>query len=239
MKITCEYCNALFNDTLEKCPNCGAVNKNVRRSTPDQPTTIEELEHWYKEKGLPPYEVTRFFIGQNYNKSRAFGIYKDNDNFIVYKNKMNGTRVIRYEGTDELYAVNEIYTKLKQVIIEQQGNNLIEQYRLSRKTNEFNTPNKYEMGYYKFIKNSDIYLYIFSDYSYCWLHYNESLKKWVKIPNYNYSPWKFIDSGALIKDDNFMNTWNIPINYHALKNDDFYNFIKNLLDKEYNWTSDW
>lgn len=137
MKITCEYCNTLFNDTLEKCPNCGAVNKNVRRSTPDQPTTIEELEHWYKEKGLPPYEVTRFFIGQNYKNPKAFGIYKDNDNFIVYKNKADGTRAIRYEGTDEAYAVNELLTRLKQEILEQKRHNL--ENRSSNKSQSVNS----------------------------------------------------------------------------------------------------
>lgn len=126
MKITCEYCGSLFDDTLEKCPNCGGTNRNVRRSTVDQPTTIEELKQWYVDRGLPPYETTRFFIGENHQGPRAFGIYKDGDNFIVYKNKDNGSRAVRYEGTDEAYAVNELFQRLKQEIVEQklhQANN--------------------------------------------------------------------------------------------------------------------
>ena len=126
MKIKCEYCESMFDDTLEKCPNCGAPNQNVRRSTSDQPTTIEGLKEWYAAKGLPPEDVTRFFIGKDYRGAKAFGIYKDENsgNFIVYKNKADGTRAVRYEGTDEAYAVNELHTRLKQEILEQKANNI-------------------------------------------------------------------------------------------------------------------
>ncbi len=123
MKIECKYCGSMFDDTLEKCPNCGGTNSNVRRATADQPTTIEGLKEWYESKGLPPYETTRFFIGINYKQPRAFGIYKDENtgNFIVYKNKDNGSRAVRYEGSDEAYAVNELFMRLKQEIIEQKA----------------------------------------------------------------------------------------------------------------------
>lgn len=121
MKITCDYCGGLFDDTLTQCPNCGGVNKNVRRSTIDQPVTIEELAQWYADRGLPPYETTRFFIGENHQGPRAFGIYKDGNNFIVYKNKDDGSRAVRYEGTDEAYAVNELFQRLKQEIVEQKA----------------------------------------------------------------------------------------------------------------------
>ena len=126
MKIKCEYCDSMFDDTLEKCPSCGAPNKNVRRSTSDQPTTIEGLKEWYASKGLPPEDVTRFFIGIDYRGAKAFGIYKDEStgNFIVYKNKADGSRAVRYEGTDEAYAVNELHTRLKQEILEQKSHNI-------------------------------------------------------------------------------------------------------------------
>ena len=126
MKIKCEYCGNFFDDTLEKCPNCGAPNNSIRRSTEDQPTTIEGLKEWYASKGLPPAEVTRFFIGEDYRDPKAFGIYKDekSGNFVVYKNKADGSRAVRYEGTDEAYAVNELYMRLKQEILEQKAHNL-------------------------------------------------------------------------------------------------------------------
>lgn len=121
MKIKCEFCGSMMNDTQESCPNCGAPNSNVRRSSGDQPLTIEELKQWYAGKGLPPYEVTRFFIGEDYKKPKAFGIYfeEETGNYIVYKNKASGERAVRYRGTDEAYAVNELFQRLKQEIIQQ------------------------------------------------------------------------------------------------------------------------
>lgn len=121
MKIKCEFCGTMMNDTLDTCPSCGAPNKNVRRSTADQPTTIAALQEWYKSHGLPPASVTRFFIGENCTEPKAFGIYREEEtgNYIVYKNKASGQRVIRYQGSDEAYAVNELFQRLKQEITEQ------------------------------------------------------------------------------------------------------------------------
>ncbi|MBR1454171.1 MAG: APC family permease, partial [Lachnospiraceae bacterium] len=45
---------------------------------------------------------------------KAFGIYQAEDgNFVVYKNKANGQRAIRYNGPDEAYAVKELFLKLQ------------------------------------------------------------------------------------------------------------------------------
>ena len=126
MKVKCEYCGSYISDTEEKCPNCGAVNEHLQRKAIGTPTTIAELKQWYKEHNLPIQDITRFFIGVDYKEPKAFGIYQDKStgNFIVYKNKSDGTRNIRYEGKDEAYAVNEIYIKLKEEIIKQKRNNL-------------------------------------------------------------------------------------------------------------------
>ena len=123
MKIKCEYCGAMIEDTEDKCPNCGAANTNVKRMADRTPKTIEELESWYRARNLPPYETTRFFIGIDYRQPRAFGIYKDGNEFVVYKNKADGSRAVRYRGTDEAYAVNEIYLKLKSEILNQKARN--------------------------------------------------------------------------------------------------------------------
>lgn len=126
MNIKCNYCGSEFDETLEKCPNCSASNINVKRSVIDQPTTIEELKEWYSARHLPSYETTRFFIGIDYKGPRAFGIYRDEStgNFVVYKNKDTGHRAVRYEGTDEAYAVNELFMRLKQEILEQKSRNI-------------------------------------------------------------------------------------------------------------------
>ena len=117
MKIKCEYCESYIEDSDEKCPFCGANNANVKRTADSTPKTIEQLKEWYAARNLPPYETTRFFIGINYTEPRAFGIYEENGQFIVYKNKDDGSRAVRYKGTDEAYAVNELFLKLKSEVI--------------------------------------------------------------------------------------------------------------------------
>ena len=123
-KVKCEYCGSFIEDTEETCSVCGAVNDLHHRVARDTPQTIEELQSWYKARKLPPEETTRFFIGRNILEPRAFGIYEDNGTFIVYKNKADGSRAVRYQGTDEAYAVNEIYLKLKEEILRQKNINL-------------------------------------------------------------------------------------------------------------------
>ncbi|MCR4923446.1 MAG: hypothetical protein K5931_05490 [Lachnospiraceae bacterium] len=123
MDKICDYCNAQYDDSLDNCPHCGAPNNSVRRGK-GVPRTIEELKNWYKDHNLPDEEVTRFFIGRDYKEPKAFGIYKDQNSgdFIVYKNKANGQRAVRYQGKDESYAVNELYQKLKDEIARQKAN---------------------------------------------------------------------------------------------------------------------
>ena len=118
MKTFCDYCGSAIDETLEKCPNCGAVNAHMMRSGNQVPKTIEELKAFAAEKNIP-LEKMRFFIGVDYQEPRAFGIYKQsNGNCVVYKNKADGTRAIRYQGADEAYAVNEIYQKMKAELLE-------------------------------------------------------------------------------------------------------------------------
>lgn len=121
MEIKCEYCGSIIQENAEKCPYCGATNKAVKRTVDGTPKTIAQLQEWYEARNLPPYEVTRFFIGIDYRKPKAFGIYQDGNNFIVYKNKADGQRAVRYSGPDEAYAVNELYLKLKEEILNQKA----------------------------------------------------------------------------------------------------------------------
>ncbi len=120
MKIKCDYCGSFISDTDEKCPNCGGVNSHLVRRAVGVPKTIEELKTWCMEQNIP-LEQARFFIGEDYRGARAFGIYYDEktENYVVYKNKSDGSRAVRYEGKDEAYAVNELYQKLKEEILNQ------------------------------------------------------------------------------------------------------------------------
>ena len=120
MKIKCDWCGSWINDFDQVCPNCGGVNQNYKRSANGTPQTIEELKAWAKAMNLPLQEM-RTFIGEDYKGAKAFGIYKDESDgtFVVYKNKADGTRAVRYKGTDEAYAVNELYQKMKERVAEQ------------------------------------------------------------------------------------------------------------------------
>lgn len=122
MKIKCDWCGSWINDFDQVCPNCGGVNNNYNRHANGVPQTIEELKAWAKEMNLPLEEM-RTFIGEDYKGVKAFGIYKDETDgtFVVYKNKEDGTRAVRYKGSDEAYAVNELYQKMKERVAVQKA----------------------------------------------------------------------------------------------------------------------
>ena len=125
----CPQCATLLRDTDTVCPRCGfrltddaMIENSIEAATEKapieeaqapivHPRTIEELKLYTVQKGMP-LEKMRFFIGEDYKEPRAFGIYRQDDRFIVYKNKANGERSLRYHGPDEAYAVNELFQKL-------------------------------------------------------------------------------------------------------------------------------
>ena len=112
----CEYCGATVRSDQERCPGCGAPNPGYVADTPRTvflPKTIEELKEYCAERGMPLLRM-RFFIGEDYREPRAFGIYRDGGDVVVYKNKADGTRAIRYRGPDEAFGVNELFQKLLQ-----------------------------------------------------------------------------------------------------------------------------
>ena len=124
MKIKCDYCGTIYEDTESRCPACGGTTSFSHNEADNAPRSIEELKDWYRAHNLPPEEVTRFFIGKDIEEARAFGIYQDDaGEFVVYKNKADGSRAIRYQGGDEQYAVNELYLKLREEIARQKSRN--------------------------------------------------------------------------------------------------------------------
>ena len=124
MKIKCNYCGAMVDETAECCPQCAAPLSGANRVSDEQPKTIEQLQAWYVAHHLPPENITRFFIGKDIKEPKAFGIYQsETGDFVVYKNKSTGERAIRYQGADEAYAVNELYQRLRSVIVDQKGRN--------------------------------------------------------------------------------------------------------------------
>ena len=110
----------MIDETATSCPHCGAKLSGANRTADKQPKTIEELRAFAVAHNLP-LERMRFFIGEDFKKPRAFGIYQDGENFVVYKNKADGSRAIRYRGKDEAYAVNELYQKMKSEVANQKN----------------------------------------------------------------------------------------------------------------------
>ena len=111
----CEYCGGVILSSDKTCPSCGATNLHYVEDAPSvvlTPHTIKELAEYCAERNMPLQRM-RFFIGENYREPKAFGIYQNSaGEFVVYKNKADGSRSIRYRGRDEAYAVSELYLKL-------------------------------------------------------------------------------------------------------------------------------
>lgn len=261
MKIFCEYCGASFDDTQTVCPHCGAANKGVARSVKEQPVTIEQLKQWYVERGLPPYETTRFFIGEDYKGKRAFGIYKDDHsgNFVVYKNKDDGSRAVRYEGTDEAYAVNELYMRLKQEILQQKSNNLKSTGSVSGNSSSGSSPTslrKFFVSIFLFVAvcmiinsvltalfdnthKNGYYNYSGSNY-YCdndnWYYYDTYDNDWYECNN-NDVPWELSDEDKC-KDFYYTPNWNSATQMSDFKNTEFYEENHSSDSSSDNWSSD-
>ena len=121
----CEYCGAKYNDTEPRCPSCGGPNshpseepsaQSAQKAGSKKPATIAELRDFAAAHNLPLNKM-RVHIGEDYPHPRAFGIYQAGDgSFVVYKNKADGSRAIRYRGPDEAHAVNELYLKMKELV---------------------------------------------------------------------------------------------------------------------------
>ena len=110
----CPYCGSTLRSDEKVCPNCGAANEHYVQDTPRRivkPRTIAELKEYCAERGMPLLRM-RFFIGEDYREPKAFGIYRDGEDVVVYKNKADGSRAIRYRGRDEEHGVDELFQKL-------------------------------------------------------------------------------------------------------------------------------
>ena len=117
----CDHCGKPIPDDATVCLHCGAEQQeDIRLSR--IPETIGELRAFCDAHHMP-LERMRFFIGEDCHGARAFGIYKDGvGNCVVYKNKSDGSRAIRYKGMDEKRAVRELYEKLKSETELRRGN---------------------------------------------------------------------------------------------------------------------
>lgn len=120
MANRCEYCGQTVPAGAQSCPGCGAPVYRAQNGG-GVPQTIEELLDFCTLHRLPLTQM-RFFIGEDTREARAFGIYQEpSGDFVVYKNKSDGSRAVRYQGPDEAHAVHEIYEKMKSEIANQRA----------------------------------------------------------------------------------------------------------------------
>ena len=77
----------------------------------DKVNSVAELIE--RTQGMP-LEKMRFFINEDRREPRCFGIYQEADSgyWVVYKNKSDGSRAVRYNGPDEAYAAQELWAKI-------------------------------------------------------------------------------------------------------------------------------
>lgn len=110
------------------------------------PKTIDELRMWAEDNNLPLDDM-RTYIGTDYRGAKAYGIYEDKETgkFIVYKNKADGTRSVRYEGYDQAYAVNELYMKMQERIEQQNQGNSYQRYAPTQDTPDYKTISRHIM----------------------------------------------------------------------------------------------
>ena len=112
---TCPFCGRGVRSGGRTCPYCGGANEKYVPDSPRAaflPETVAELKEYCAERGWPLSRL-RFFIGEDCREPKAYGICKAGENhFVVYKNKADGSRSVRYDGPDEAYAVSELLAKL-------------------------------------------------------------------------------------------------------------------------------
>jgi len=77
---------------------------------PQHVQNIAELKTLFLNYGIDQNTV-RFFIEPDHLEPRMFAIYKDGEQFVVFKSKDNGQVVERYRGKDEYKAVNILYDR--------------------------------------------------------------------------------------------------------------------------------
>lgn len=118
------------------------------------PKTMEELQDYCERNDFTPSK-TRFFINYDYKGAKAFGIYKDEatGEFVVYKNKADGSRAVRYRGNDEEFAVVELYDRLQSEIENQKLHYAAEMAERERK--KYESHQNYDEGL-EHIKNFSI-----------------------------------------------------------------------------------
>ncbi|MBR5342436.1 MAG: zinc ribbon domain-containing protein [Oscillospiraceae bacterium] len=115
MERTCSFCGLNIPDGAEVCPNCGAPVAESEAGLPrrEGPRSLDELKEYCREHRLSPEKIL-FSIGEDSDEPRVNGIFREpGGDYVVFRNKSDGTRLERYRGPDEEEAVQVLYPRLR------------------------------------------------------------------------------------------------------------------------------
>lgn len=114
MKILCTFCGIELDDSVEVCPNCG--EKHIKGSFGKVPKTMEELQRFISINDLSAGKMN-FFVNFDYKHARAFGIYIDGSDYVVYENRDDSSRDEKYRGSSEAYAVYLVFKRIREELV--------------------------------------------------------------------------------------------------------------------------
>lgn len=131
MERSCIFCGRSLADGDEVCPNCGTPVSRGAESAPDSvgrrdpladgPRSLDELKAYCRAHRLSP-EALRFSIGRDSAESRVTGIFREpSGDFVVFRNKGDGSRLELYRGTDEASAVRVFFPRLQDALARQRS----------------------------------------------------------------------------------------------------------------------
>ena len=89
----------------------------------DFPSNLRELEKWYDDRIFLFENFLKIVIGKDSNEKNAIGIYKDGDDYTIYRN-YKGKKYIILRENDEAVVVETFYNMLKKKVIYQENSYL-------------------------------------------------------------------------------------------------------------------
>ena len=94
MQIKCDYCGNYIPDSEPVCPNCGAPNNGVKRTSDEVPHTIEGLKEYVREQtdSSQPYILDRCQRFPCFDAEDYANEYRFYRNFLVCRDKQEANR---------------------------------------------------------------------------------------------------------------------------------------------------
>ncbi len=129
MERSCIFCGLSLSEGDEVCPNCGtpvsrgAEEAPVSRAEPHtgEPRSLEELRSYCRAHRLSA-ETLRFSIGKDSAEPRVTGLFREpSGDFVVFRNKGDGSRLELYRGRDEASAVRVFFPRLQDALARQRS----------------------------------------------------------------------------------------------------------------------